>query len=134
MKTMLIAAAAIAVLSGCAPAVTSAAASSQDVAVAEIQSTLTDAVTVTKTYGQQHLGHYLGLNRKALAKAGYTPPAGVTLTVSIDHLETCLLATHTGLPETNEWQTATVDTKDTDPRAGGACPSDALRTLTITGD
>ena len=135
MKALLAAAATAALLTtGCAQAFPDAAASSQDDAVADIQASVSDAMTATKSYGQKHLGHYLELNRKDLREEGFTPADGVSVTVFIDHYDLCINATSTALPEGSEWSTATATSKQPDPVAGGSCSvKDSLKRVTIKG-
>jgi hypothetical protein len=119
-------------LAGCAPAMSTASASSrEDAAVSALQTSLTDAVTVAKEYGRQHLGHYLELNRKALRDGGLAVPAGVELEVHIDHFEVCITGTASDLPAGHEWRTATVTSADDDPAPGATCGDDALRTVSV---
>ena len=136
MKALLAAAATAAALltTGCAQAVPDAAASSQDDAIADIQSSVADAMTAAKSYGQKHLGHYLEMNRKALADEGFTPAEGVTVTVYIDHYELCINATSSALPENAEWSSATATLKQQEPVAGGSCSvTDSLTRVTVRG-
>ena len=136
MKTLLGATLTTAVLltTGCAQSLQSAAASSQDIASEEIQTTVNEAVVAAKSYGQKHLGHYLELNRKALRAEGFTPPSGVALTVFVDHLDVCISATTKGLPADAEWATATATSDAPEAVAGGTCSvSDSLKQFTIGG-
>ena len=135
MKALLAAAAVAALLTtGCAQSLPSAAAAdTTGAAIADIQTTENDAITAAKSYGQKHLGHYLELDRKALRAEGFTPAEGVAVTVSVDHLDVCINASTSALPEASEWSTATATTDAAEPVAGGRCSSDALRTFTIRG-
>ena len=135
MKALLAAAATAALLTtGCAQALPNAAASSQDAAVADIQSSVTEAMTATKSFGQKHLGHYLQLDRKDLRAEGYTPADGVSVTIYIDHYDLCINATSAALPEGSEWSTATATSKQPEPVAGGSCSvRDSLKRVTLGG-
>ena len=135
MKALLAAAATAALLTtGCAQALPDAAASSQEDAVAGIQTSVTEAMTASKSYGQKHLGHYLELNRKSLREEGFAPADGVSVTVYIDHYELCINATSTALPAESEWSSATATSKAPEPVAGGSCSvKDSLKRVTIEG-
>lgn len=134
MKALLTAAAAAALLTtGCAQALPNAAAGTSDAAVADIQTTVDEAVTAAKSYGQKHLGHYLELDAKALRAEGFLPADGVTVTVYVDHLDVCINATTDALPAGSEWSTATATSDSPDVVAGGRCSSDALKDFRIEG-
>ena len=135
MKALLAAAATAALLTtGCAQALPDAAASSQDQAVADIQTSVSEALTASKSYGQKHLGHYLELNRKDLRAEGFAPADGVTVTIFIDHYDLCINATSAALPAESEWSTATATSKTPDPVAGGSCSvKDSLKRVTVKG-
>ena len=135
MKALLATAAVAALLTtGCAQSLPSvAAADTSGAAIAEVQTTVDEAVTAVKSYGQKHLGHYLEMDRDALRAEGFTPAEGVAVTVSVDHLGVCINAATDALPADNEWSTATATTAAPEAVAGGRCSSDALRTFTIRG-
>lgn len=135
MKALLAATAVAAlVTTGCAQSLPNAAAAdTSGAAIADIQTTVNDAVAAAKSYGQKHLGHYLELDRKALRAEGFTPADGVVVTVSVDHLDVCINATTKALPEGSEWSTATATTDAAEAVAGGRCSSDALRSFTVGG-
>ena len=121
-------------LAGCAPAMSNAAASPRDdAAVAAVQTALLDAMSVGKEYGRQHLGHYLELNRKELAKGGLSVPDGVVVEVFIDHYDLCIAAESSELPPTHEWYTGTVTSDSGEPVAGGTCAADALKRVEVKG-
>ena len=135
-------AAALLLTTGCAQSISTAAADSPEAAAAaaaeiaagDVQTSVTEAVTAAKDYGQDHLGHYLELNGKRLRTAGFTPPDGVAVTVFVDHFGVCVSAASSTLPDDAEWATATATTADTDPVAGGACSeADALKQFTVGG-
>ena len=136
MKALLAAAGTAGLLlsTGCAQSMPTAAASSNDAAIAEIQTSVNDAVVAAKSYGQKHLGHYLELNRKGLRAEGFTPSDNVTLTVYIDHYDVCVTATTDGLAADAEWATATATSDQPEAVAGGTCSvTESLKRFTIGG-
>ena len=135
MKALLAAAATAALLTtGCTQALPDAAASSQDQAIADIQTSVSEAMTASKSYGQKRLGHYLELNRKDLRAEGFAPADGVTVTIFIDHYDLCINATSAALPAASEWSTATATSKAPEPVAGGSCSvKDSLKRVTVKG-
>ena len=141
MNSLLAAAATAAALlltTGCAQSMSAAAATSQDAAAQRaaehVRSSVTDAVTAAKAYGQDHLGHYLELSGKRLRAAGFTPADGVEVTVFVDHFDVCVSAASTTLPAGAEWASATATSADPDPVAGGVCSaSQALKQFTVGG-
>ena len=137
MKALLAATAITALMAtGCAQSLPNAAAvDTSGAAIADIQTTVNEAVTAAKSYGQKHLGHYLELDRKALRAEGFTPAEGVAVTVSVDHLDVCINAATDALPADSEWSkaTATTDAGADEAVAGGRCSSNVLRTFTIGG-
>ena len=135
-------AAALLLTTGCAPSMSTAAASSPqataaaaaEAAAGDVQTSVSDAVTAAKSYGQKHLGHYLELDRRALRTEGFTPTDGVEVTVFIDHFDVCVSAASSTLPADAEWATATATSADPDAVAGGVCSAaEALKTFTVGG-
>ena len=98
--------------------------------VAALQATVTQAVTAAKSYGAQHLGHYLELDRVALREAGFIPAPGVTVTVYIDHFDVCVTGASAGSAPP---VTATATTAAPDAVPGQGCSrQEALRTFAVT--
>ena len=132
-------AAALLLATGCAQSMSAAAADSPQAIAAEaaagaVQTSVTQAATAAKSYGQKHLGHYLELNTKRLRAEGFTPAEGVTVTVFVDHFDVCVSAASTTLPADADWATATATSADTDAVAGGVCSeADALKQFTVGG-
>lgn len=135
MKALLAAVAVAAALltTGCAQAMPNAAASTSAAAVSDIQTSVDEAITAAKAYGQKHLGHYLELGPKALRAEGFAPADGVAVTVFVDHLDVCVAAASEALPADHEWATATATTDSPDAVAGGRCSSAALRRFPMRG-
>lgn len=137
MKALLAAAAtatAVLLTSGCAASMPSAAASSQEAAIADVKVSVDGAITAAKSYGQKHLGHYLELDAKALRAEGYAPSSDVTITVYVDHLDVCVTAESTGLPAGAEWATAAATTDRPEAVAGGSCSvAESLKQFTVGG-
>jgi hypothetical protein len=97
---------------------------------AALQATVTQAVTAAKEYGQQHLGHYLELDRAALRQAGFAPAPGVTVTVYIDHFDVCVTGASI---EQSPVTTATATTAAPEAVPGASCSrQEALRTFEVT--
>lgn len=130
-------AAALLLTTGCAQSLSANAApadTAEAAAIADIQDSVESAVTAAKSYGQDHLGHYLELNPKALRAAGFTPTSGVDITIYVDHFDVCINAVSSALPADSEWSTATATSRAPDAVAGGACSeADALKQVVLRG-
>ena len=89
--------------------------------IAAQQSALKNSATAAESYATgQTAGTYAGLTPALLQAEGYSPVAGVAITVTTATAnEYCLTATHTNLPATNAWQIATYDSDEGQPDSGG---------------
>jgi type IV pilus assembly protein PilA len=92
--------------------------------VAAQQSALKNAATAAESYAtSQTAGSYVGLqgdDGTLLAAEGYSPVAGVTLSVAATASTYCVTATHANLAAAHAWQVATYNSNEGQPDAG-AC-------------
>ncbi len=92
--------------------------------VAAQQSALKNGATAAESFAtSQTAGSYAGLDADdgtLLATEGYSPVAGVTLSVAATANSYCITATHGNLDALHAWQVATYDSDEGQPDAG-AC-------------
>ena len=95
--------------------------------VAAQQSALKNAATAAESYAtSQTAGSYAGLNGttgaagQPIVLEGYSPVAGVGLTVAATASTYCITATHANLDAAHDWQVATYNSNEGQPDSG-AC-------------
>ncbi|MGH2788826.1 MAG: hypothetical protein ACRDJV_13140 [Actinomycetota bacterium] len=69
---------------------------------------LTQADELARSYGREHLGHYLKLDRRELVRAGLDIPEVVTVKVWAGHTGYCISAINRALPSIHPWRLATI--------------------------
>ena len=94
--------------------------------VAGQQSALKNGATAAESFATgQPSGSYLTLDTQAELEAeGYSPVAGVTLSVSGTATDYCIIGTHTSLPvgpPLHPWRVATYDSDEGEPMPDDAC-------------
>jgi type IV pilus assembly protein PilA len=93
--------------------------------VAAQQSALKNAATAAESYATtQTGGSYDGLDGDdgtLLAGEGYSPVAGVTIGVEAGTNDYCITATHANLDAAHDWQVATYDSDEGEPKIDDAC-------------
>jgi type IV pilus assembly protein PilA len=91
--------------------------------VAAQQSALKNAATAAESFAtSQTAGSYATLDTQAeLVAEGYSPVAGVTLTVTGAANSYCILAAHANLDPAHLWQDASYDSGDGQPTSADAC-------------
>jgi hypothetical protein len=82
---------------------------------------LVDATAAAKAYGQAHLGHYLDLRPRDLAKEGLELPESISLAIRTKHTAFCLTATNTALPSIHPWSQATSSSRTQKPSSVDRC-------------
>jgi type IV pilus assembly protein PilA len=93
--------------------------------VAAQQSALKNAATAAESYATgQPAGAYTGLTPALLTAEGYSPVAGVAITVPAATLTAnsyCIVATHANLPAGHAWLVASYDSGEGQPEADDNC-------------
>ncbi|MDQ3662088.1 MAG: prepilin-type N-terminal cleavage/methylation domain-containing protein [Actinomycetota bacterium] len=91
--------------------------------VAAQQSALKNGATAAESFAtSQTAGSYATLTTQGqLEDEGYSPVAGVALTVSATANDYCIVATHSNLDTTHDWQVASYDSNEGEPALDDAC-------------
>ncbi|MGH2699137.1 MAG: hypothetical protein ACRDJL_08055 [Actinomycetota bacterium] len=69
---------------------------------------LTQADELARSYGREHLGHYLKLDRRELIRGGLDIPEVITVRVWAGHTSYCISATNRALPSIHPWRLGTI--------------------------
>lgn len=125
MKEIRIAAVALAslLLGACAGAPAASVSSEADTErqASVSRAVLVDSLIAARTYGQAHLGHFLGLNSRRLQREGLEIPPRVSVKVGTTHTAFCITVVNSSLPSIHPWARATISSGEPRPSSEEGC-------------
>lgn len=92
-----------------------------EVAAEEVRGVLTQAGDSARTYGREHLGHYLSMTSAKLERAGLRIPDKMRLSVRTTHVGYCIKVRAESLSPSHAWAVATIDAKAEAPSPNDRC-------------